>query len=52
MRMWRKGNPATLSVGMQAGVATLGNCMEVPQNVENRATLQPRDRFVGGDNKF
>ena len=38
-RMRRKGNPPTLSVGMQAGAATLENSIEVPQKVENRATL-------------
>ena len=32
VRMWRKGNPPTLLVGMQAGVATLENSMEAPQN--------------------
>jgi len=37
--MRRKGNPPTLLVGMQAGAATLENSMEVPQKVENRATL-------------
>ena len=31
--MWRKGNPSTLLVGMQAGVATLENSMEVLQNI-------------------
>ena len=39
--MWRKGNPLTLSVGMQTGTATLENSVEVPQNFKNRATLQP-----------
>ena len=34
--MWRKGNPPTLLVGMQAGAAILENSMEVPQKVENR----------------
>ena len=29
-----------LVVGMQAGAATLENSMEVPQKVDNRATLQ------------
>ena len=29
--MQRKGNPLTLLVGMQAGIATLENSMEVPQ---------------------
>ena len=39
--MWRKGNPPTLLVGMQAGATTLENRMEVPQKVENRANLRP-----------
>ena len=38
--MWRKGNPLTLLIGMQAGVATVENSMEVPQKVKNRATLR------------
>jgi len=39
VRMWRKGNLPTLLVGMQTGAATLEKSMEVPQKVENRATL-------------
>ena len=46
-RMWRKGTPLTLFVGMQAGAATLENSMAVPQNVENRATLQPSNCTTG-----
>ena len=30
-RMWRKGNPLILLVGMQADAATLENTMEAPQ---------------------
>ena len=30
-RMWRKGNPLKLLVGMQAGTATLENSVEIPQ---------------------
>ena len=40
VRMQRKGNPPTLLVGMQAGATPLEKSMEVPQKVENRATLQ------------
>ena len=29
-RMWRKGNPSALLVGMQAGAATVENRMEFP----------------------
>ena len=39
VRIQRKGNAPTLLVGMQAGAATLENSMEVPQKLENRATL-------------
>ena len=47
VRMWRKGNPPTLLVGMQAGAVTLENTMDVPQEVENRATLQPSNCTTG-----
>uniref|UniRef100_A0A452SS33 Uncharacterized protein n=1 Tax=Ursus americanus TaxID=9643 RepID=A0A452SS33_URSAM len=30
IRMWRKGIPPTLLVGMQVGTATLENSVEVP----------------------
>ena len=46
-RMQRKGNPPTLLVGMQAGAATLENSMEVPQKLENRATLRPSNCSTG-----
>ena len=39
--MWRKGNLFTLLVGMQAGAVTVENSIEVPQKVENTATLLP-----------
>ena len=29
-RVWSKGNPPTLLVGMKIGVATMENSMEVP----------------------
>ena len=34
-RKWRKGNPSALLVGMQAGVASVENSMEFPQNNKN-----------------
>ena len=40
-RIQRKGNPLALLVGMQTTAATLGNNIEVPQNVKNRTTLWP-----------
>ena len=29
-RVWRKGNPLTLLVGMQASTATMENSVEIP----------------------
>ena len=34
-RIWRKGNPSTLLVGMQTGAATVENSMEFPQKTKN-----------------
>ena len=34
-RLWRKGNPSALLVGMQAGAATVENSMEFPQKSKN-----------------
>ena len=47
MRMWRKGNPFALLVGMQTGAATLENSMEVPQKVKNRTTHDPAIALLG-----
>ena len=46
-RMWRKGNPLTLLVGMRTGAATLENCVEVPQRVKNRSALRPSNCTAG-----
>ena len=35
VRLWRKGNPSTLLVGMQTGAATVDNSMEFPQKINN-----------------
>ena len=35
VRMWRKGNPSALLVGMQTGAATVENNMEFPQKTKN-----------------
>ena len=39
VRMWRKGNPSALLVGMQTGVATVENSMEFPQKTKNGTAL-------------
>ena len=35
VRMWKKGNPRALLVGMQTGAATVENSMEFPQKTKN-----------------
>ena len=47
VRMWSKGNPLALLVGMQTGAATLENSMEVPQKITNRITLDPAIPLLG-----
>ena len=34
VRLWRKGNPSALLVGMQTGAATVGNSIKFPQKME------------------
>ena len=38
-RMWRKGNPSALLVGMQTGEAPVENSMEFPQKTKNATAL-------------
>ena len=40
-RMWRKGNPLTLLVGMQTGTATLENSVGVPQESKTELPYDP-----------
>ena len=37
-RVWRKGKPPTLLVGMYIGATTMENSMEVPQKTKNRSS--------------
>ena len=41
VRMWRKGNPCALLVGMQVGIATVESSMEPPQKIKNGTALWP-----------
>ena len=34
-RLWRKGNPSALLVGLQTGAATIEKSMEFPQETKN-----------------
>ena len=38
-RMWRKGKPPILLVGLKINTATVENSMEVPQKTKNRITI-------------
>ena len=42
-RMWRKGNPTALLVGMQTGAATVENSMEFPQKIKDGTAFQASD---------
>ena len=42
-RMWRKGNPLALLVGMQTNTATMENTMEIHLKSGNRAALWPSE---------
>ena len=44
MRVWRKGNPPALFVGMQVGATTMENSMEVPQKTN------PTPGHISGEN--
>ena len=39
VRMWKKGNPCALLVGIKLGGAIMENSMEVPQKIKNRTTI-------------
>ena len=46
-RMWRKGNPSALLVGIQIGAATVENSMEFPQKTKNGTAFLPSDFSAG-----
>ena len=46
-RMWRKGNPLTLLMGMQTGIATVENSMEVPWKLKIELPYNPAIALVG-----
>ena len=39
VRLWRKGNPSIVLVGMQTGAATVENSMEFPQKTKNETAF-------------
>ena len=47
VKLWRKGNPSALLVGMQTGAATVENSMEFPQKTKNGAAFGPSNSLLG-----
>ena len=45
--MWRKGNPSTLLVGMQTGLATVENSMKFPQKTKDGTAFWYSDPTAG-----
>ena len=46
-RMWRKGNPHGLLMGMQTGAATVESSMEIPQKLKMDLPLDPAIPLLG-----
>ena len=46
-RVWRKGNPLTLLVGMQTGTATMENSVEIPEKLEIELPYNPAIPLLG-----
>ena len=46
-RVWRKGNPLALLVGMQTGTANMENSVEIPFKTGNRTAIQPAIPLLG-----
>ena len=46
-RVWRKGNPLTLLVGMQTSTATRVNSVKIPYKTGNRTAIQSSNPTAG-----
>ena len=46
-RVWRKGNPLTLLVGMQTSTATMENSVKIPYKTGNRTATWPSNPTAG-----
>ena len=46
-RVWRKGNPPTLLVGMQTSTATMENSVEILKNLEIELPYDPAISLLG-----
>ena len=45
IRMWRKENLCALLVGMQIGITSVKNSVELPQKIKNRTTIYTEIHF-------
>ena len=50
-RMWRKGNPSSLLVGIQIGTPTVESSKEIPQKIKNGPAFRPSDPTSGNLSK-
>ena len=46
-RLWKKGNPLALLVGMKTDTATMEESMETPQKTSNKSTYDPSIPLLG-----
>ena len=46
-RIWRKGIPSALLVGMQIHAATVESSMEIPQNIKMDLPFDPVIQLLG-----
>ena len=46
-RVWRKGNPLTLLVGMQTSTATMENSVDISLKTGNRTAIWPNNPTAG-----
>ena len=46
-KLWRKGNPSALLVGLQTGAATVENSMEFPQKLKMELPFDPTIPLLG-----
>ena len=46
-RVWRKGNPLTLLVGMQTSTAAMENSVEIPQKLQIELSYDPAIPLLG-----
>ena len=51
-RVWRKGDPLALLVGMQIDTATMEKTMEIPLKTRNKTTVWPSNPSQKEKNKY